>query len=154
MPPLVSIFKQIQLNYPQFKYRNGDSFYWSAKLNTIFYTKINNSDDLCVFLHELSHAILNHDNYIQDIELISLERSAWQKARDLAKKYRITIDENLIQDHLDSYRHWLYSRSRCPKCTSSSIQSKITGNYYCSLCEINWRANEAKLCGLRRKIIP
>jgi hypothetical protein len=102
-------------------------------------------------LHELGHATLGHSDYNKDIELLSLERAAWDQAELLAQQYNLSINENLIEDHLDTYRDWLHSRSLCPQCSFTGLQ---TGNaqYSCPACHAKWRVNQARTCGLKRYI--
>jgi tRNA(Ile2) C34 agmatinyltransferase TiaS len=100
-------------------------------------------------LHELSHGLLNHADYNYDIELIAMECKAWDKVGELAKKYEIVINDNIIQLTLDTYRDWLHSRSTCPSCKATGIQDGKK-SYSCLACGYKWRVNEARICALRR----
>lgn len=64
-----------------------------------------------------------------------MERQAWTKARELAAIYKVKIDEDLIQEELDTYREWLHQKSRCPKCGLTRFQTpdKV---YHCPKCDI------------------
>jgi len=148
MPSTTSILQNLKNKYPNFKFEAGDDFHWSPSDNTIFYNK--KSPDMAILLlHELSHALLSHDKYQHDIQLISLERQAWDYTRSLARGFEVEIPNNLIESTLDSYREWLHSRSTCPKCHSTGVQSD-TKTYKCLVCSGNWSVNEAKTCALRR----
>lgn len=149
MPSIRSIIKTLQRDYPEYSFEAADGFWWSATKETIFYDpKATNS--LYFTLHELSHAILGHSGYKRDIELLRLERDAWDYAASiLSKTYDISFQSSIVQENLDTYRQWLHARSTCPECDTTGIQSK-NDLYRCLACGHKWRVNEAKLCALRR----
>ena len=135
--------------YPQFQFQQGESFRWSPSVATIFYE---DSDDEASLLHELAHALLGHTSYKKDLELIGMERDAWQHARELAPKFHVELNEDSIEDALDTYRDWLHARSQCPTCAATGVQAH-SHTYRCISCETSWRVNEARLCGLKRYVI-
>lgn len=150
MPSTTLKICNLKKDYPQFKFEQSDNFFWSSAENTIFYCEeIDNR--LVLLLHELSHALLGHDDYLYDIELITKERQAWDYAKTLAKKYQINIDNQIIQSNLDSYRDWIHQRSTCPKCRAIGVQSEKC-TYKCPVCKQSWQVNEARNCKLRRYI--
>ncbi|HMQ96212.1 MAG TPA: hypothetical protein PKD19_03245 [Candidatus Saccharibacteria bacterium] len=100
-------------------------------------------------LHELGHGLLNHQSYSRDIELLGYERDAWEEAKKIATNYTVELQQNDIEKHLDSYRDWLHSRSTCPACESSGLQT-AKYRYTCLACKHIWRVNEARTCALRR----
>lgn len=127
-------------------------FCWSAESDTIQLDP-RSDDSLAFVLHELGHALLNHRSYVQDIDLIRIERDAWHiAATKLAKQYDITIAEQVIQDNLDTYREWLHTRSLCPGCQMNGLQT-THGLYTCLGCGCRWKSNEARNCALRRKTL-
>lgn len=63
-----------------------------------------------------------------------MESEAWDKARELADKYDIEVNEDLVQDELDTYRDWLHARSKCKKCGLTCYQTS-DGAYHCPRCE-------------------
>jgi rubrerythrin len=63
-----------------------------------------------------------------------MESEAWEKAKELANHYGVEIDENLVQDELDTYREWLHQKSRCPKCGLTRFQTPDS-QYHCPSCE-------------------
>jgi Zn finger protein HypA/HybF involved in hydrogenase expression len=143
-----NLLAKLESDFPEFKFKKSDCFLWSPKQKTIFFEDI--SDNFQIYLiHEIAHAILGHSDYDRDIELVKMESEAWYKAIEIAKKYSINIDENWIQDTLDTYREWLHLRSTCPDCKANGIQ-KEQKHYQCIACGRNWRVNEAKTCGLKR----
>lgn len=126
----------------------GDGFYWEPKSTTIFYDKVApNGAEL--LLHELGHALLGHGSYSKDIELIAMERAAWERASPLSQQFSITISDDLVEEYLDSYRDWLHARSLCPHCGATGIQT-ATKQYTCANCGGSWHVNEARTCGLKR----
>lgn len=147
MPQISLLIKKLRLDYPSIHFIDGDNYMWSPDLSTVFYSTLN--PDSPLLLHELSHGILGHTDYSKDIELLQLERSAWEETKKLAKKYNVNIDEDTIEDHLDTYRDWLHARSTCPNCKSTGVQAK-SQQYRCLACTQEWRVNDAKTCALRR----
>jgi hypothetical protein len=126
----------------------ADEFRWLPEEQTIFYDPI--SADTASLLHEVAHAVLDHAAYSRDIELIELERQAWQYASEhMAQKYRVAITSDQIEDSLDTYRDWLHARSTCPTCQATGLQAK-KNEYKCIACLGRWRVNDARICGLRR----
>ena len=149
MPSTSSLILQLKKDFPQFIFQEADSFRWSPEHQTIFIgQKAPYSESFA--LHELSHAILNHQDYRHDIDLIKLERDAWDYALNtLAANYDIEINDEIIQDNLDTYRDWLHARSKCPTCAATGLQVKRK-EYKCIACGHYWKVNEARLCALRR----
>lgn len=141
-----SLIKKLKNDYPQFSFIKNDLCYWSSQDNTIFFNK---KDQPEYILHELAHALLNHISYNYDIELIAMERDAWEKAKKLSEKYSILIDEKLVQKNLDTYRDWLHARSTCKKCQSIGVQTS-KNTYKCVACGACWRVNDARQHALRR----
>src|SRR5450830_936605 len=117
-PKQVTLLERIQADYPEIVFVESTQFSWHAGKRHISYTKASLDDARGVWalLHELGHALLRHTNYKSDVELLHIEVAAWTKAREFATNYQTIIDEEYIQDSLDSYRDWLHIRSTCPKC--------------------------------------
>lgn len=147
MPSTISLIKKLRVDYPQFVYKKASGFLWSHSEHTIYYTCKN--DDCTLLLHELSHALLNHTDYERDIELIAIERDAWDKSKEVAANYGVIIDDDYVQSNLDTYRNWLHNRSTCPSCKATGLQTKKY-IYKCLACSNQWRVNDAKVCALRR----
>jgi len=142
-PSLIKILREA---HPEFLFKVGNTFHWSPQEKTVFYA----DDDPAALLHELAHAILGHNHYLRDMELIEMERDAWAYATEtLAQRYLIAIQDEMVQEALDSYRDWLHARSNCPQCGSTGIQS-ASFLYKCVACDTAWRVNEARQCALRR----
>jgi hypothetical protein len=146
-----NLITQLTNDYPHLSFVQGDSFYWSPQKNTIHYREINElPESAWPLLHEVGHAQLGHRRYATDFELLTLEIEAWEHAKELAQKYGHQIDDDHIQDCLDTYRDWLYRRSTCPKCTNSSLQIR-TDTYRCFNCNNEWRVSASRKCRTYRK---
>jgi len=143
---LNKLLTQLQVDYPQFHFAIGSSDRWDSN-GTVYYTAETSRPAL---LHELAHALLGHSTYQLDIELLRMERSAWDHAQHtLAPHYGVTMTNDDVQDALDTYRYWLHNRSLYPDCHLSGLQQS-DGDYRCVGCSLTWRANAAKTCALRR----
>lgn len=150
MLSMPSLIQQLKTDYPQFTFKKAKRFLWSPNETTVFYTGADS--DYAFLLHELSHGLLDHAEYRRDIDLIAMERAAWDKAVELAPTYRLAISEDIVETTLDSYRDWLHARSTCPNCTAVGLQTEQRA-YTCPACHHNWRVNEARICALRRYAI-
>jgi len=141
-----SVVDLLTTNYPDLHLKAGDTYYWSPKDKTIFYKSKDSSDEgAWALLHESGHAILNHLNYYSDFELVKLEAEAWEKAKEIAREFNLEIDEDHVQDCLDSYRHWLHKRSLCPDCHLSSVQTD-SSTYSCIFCHKQWKVSAERFC--------
>lgn len=144
-----SLLRTLAHDFNQYTFRQGDTFMWSSSTSTIYHAPITAWQNIWSLLHEIAHAELNHTTYRLDVDLVNYEMRAWEYASaHLAPQYKLQIDNNYIQDHIDTYREWLHSRSTCPECGQNGIQTQNT--YRCINCRCLWRANDARLCALRR----
>lgn len=148
--PLSSIPNTLREDFPQFTFIEGVVSHWSPVKQTVFHQPINSHEDTYSLFHELGHAVCGHTDFEQDISLVRMEREAWEAGQKIAKKYGFTISTEYVENALDSYRDWMYARSRCPACNNPGVQKKATGFYTCLLCGTPWRANDARQCGLKR----
>lgn len=144
--PLVA---QLRKDYPHLTFQLGADFVWDPSDGVVYYLE-EHPDATAYLLHETAHALLAHASYVADIELIAVERDAWEYARStLAPTYGATISDDTIQDALDTYRDWLHARSTCPECSANGLQT-APGAYTCISCATTWRVNEARTCRLMR----
>ena len=148
MPSIHSLLPSLIADYPGITFLSGDLFSWSPSRQTVYYNEADPSN-VELFLHELSHGLLEHRRYSKDVELLAMEAAAWSKAQEIAQKYDITISEDTAEDNLDTYREWMHARSSCPTCEAIGYQIK-KDTYHCVACDASWRVNEARLCGLKR----
>ena len=124
--------ERLQRDFPDFKFKEGKKFAFRPP-KTIILGPVEPFYELLA-LHEVSHAILKHKDFKMDVERLKMENEAWEKAKELAKHYKIGINEDLIQDELDTYRDWLHQKSRCPKCGLTRFQTPDS-QYHCPRCE-------------------
>lgn len=149
MPPLSSLIQQLRADFKAYNFRTADTFKWTPADNTIYHPPLQSPEDIWSLMHEIAHAELKHRTYQLDIDLINCETSAWEHAAShIAPRYGAAINRDYIEDHLDTYRQWLHARSTCPECGQNGIQTQNT--YRCINCRCLWRANEARMCALRR----
>jgi len=140
------LLKSIIKDYPELQFVAGNDFRWSPDDNNIVYDKVAHDQiGLWSLLHEVGHALLNHQKYRTDIELLMLEVAAWNKASQIAGKYKLVIDQEHVQNCLDTYRDWLHKRSRCPVCHTQSLQSSFM-TYKCFNCRSTWQVSAARFC--------
>lgn len=135
---------RLAIDYPGFKFKTGRQEQWSPKSQTITYNPAEPVEKFaCALLHELAHAILGHNTYVSDFELLKLESEAWNLAAKLGQTYGINISEEHIQNCLDTYRDWLHRRSACPKCGVHVLQ-KDSHNYQCYNCQTSWHVSSGR----------
>lgn len=141
---LKAFIDSLKRDYPDIKFRLGNQENWSAKSRTITY---NPKQKLSLLryglLHELAHAILEHNNYSSDMELLKLEAEAWHLAAKIAPKYGVKISDDHVQKCLDTYRDWLHKRSACPKCGMHVVQPSAE-LYKCFNCQTTWRVSHSR----------
>lgn len=131
-------------DYPQFGFRAGDQDHWSAETEVITYNPARCGPPLRYsVLHELAHALLGHTSYQSDFQLLKLEAEAWQLAAEIGQKYRVAINDDHIQNCLDTYRDWLHRRSACPRCGTHALQADAA-NYHCYNCGSDWRVTSQR----------
>lgn len=143
-----SLLKTLRQDFEAITFVPAEEFRWSPADQTVYYDE-NHPNRHALLLHELAHGILGHHTYERDVHLVGLEMEAWEKARNLASTYSIPINEDSLQDHLDTYREWLHARSSCPDCSANGHQVE-KARYRCLACSTDWRVNEARVCALRR----
>lgn len=145
-----NIIKSLQKSFPKLRFSSGNTFAWSPETQEVIYPKIENrkskieNQNIWALLHETGHALLEHKSYQADVELLKMEVSAWEKAKELAAQLKITIDEGHIQDCLDTYRDWLHARSICPTCTTKALQQSDYRHYRCHNCHTAWKVTPSR----------
>ena len=141
-----ALLKQLQADFPSVVFEASSQFYWSPKDRVVYYDPCKNTVKArWALLHELSHGLLGHTTYKSDFELLQLEVAAWKQSREVASAYGIGIDEEHVQDCLDTYRDWLHARSTCPTCTEHGLQN-AQGLYNCLNCNSQWNVSKARFC--------
>ena len=149
-----SILPTLQKQYPAITFKEGDLFVWSPKEAIITYTAIADDEEYAVWalLHEVAHAALGHQHYKSDVDLLRHEVDAWREAKAIAKSLHTTIEEDHIQDCLDTYRDWLHKRATCPNCLVISLQQD-DGSYKCFNCQTKWKVPASPLCRITRRVV-
>jgi predicted RNA-binding Zn-ribbon protein involved in translation (DUF1610 family) len=143
--------KKLAADYPQFKFKPGSQEHWSPRTKTITYEDRDPANKLEYgLLHELAHALLGHDSYKSDFELLKLEAQAWQTAAEIGRQYGIKIDDDHIQNCLDTYRDWLHRRSKCPSCGVHVMQKDST-TYKCFNCGDSWQVSAGRFARSYRR---
>lgn len=144
---------KLRADFPTLSFRPGETFTWSPKDRAVVYVEepVQAAHPTWSLLHEVGHALLEHQTYATDFELLRLEAAAWEKANVLAVKYGVQIDPDHIQDCLDTYRDWLHQRSTCPNCLTTSLQRSTT-IYCCYNCDAEWRVSRSRLCRPYRRL--
>ncbi len=134
-------------DYPSLTFIESAHFSWHAGRKRVSFKKAgkNAEHNMWALLHELGHALLGHADYRYDIELLQMEVAAWEKGHELAEHYGLRIDEDHIQDCLDSYRDWLHLRATCPACYSRALQASPS-RYKCFNCQTEWHITRSRLC--------
>ena len=127
-----TFLQKIRSDFPTFTFREGRKFAFRPPRTIIIGSA--EEQDALLLLHELGHALSGHRDFGTDVKRLKMEVEAWEKARELAITYGVAIDEELIEEELDSYRDWLHKKSRCPKCGLTRFQTP-DGVYHCPRCE-------------------
>lgn len=141
-----SLVKRLRADFPHLSFAASEHFAWNPIEQTVYYRLAGEPTRL---LHELGHALLNHESYYRDIELVRMEADAWDASRKLAEKYTVLLSDEQIDTHMNTYRDWLHARSTCPTCDATGVQV-ADEQYRCLECSSEWRVNEARTCGLKR----
>lgn len=148
-----SIIEQLKRDFTDLIFQPADDFSWSPGQRTVFYAPVDSQLAVFQLLHEVAHGLLGHQHYQSDIQLLEMERQAWEYVcGDLAERYGYSLgmDNEIVQENLDTYREWLHCRSACPDCAATGLQSSADV-YRCLNCQTNWRVNDAKKCRLKRQ---
>lgn len=147
MLSIQSLIIRLLEDYPMIKFVSSNNFSWSKDNLTLNY--VDNYLLWPMIIHEIAHYELKHSSYDNAIHLLQIERDAWTKANEIAIRYNLSIDENIIEDSLDSYREWLHTRSKCTNCEAIGIETN-KNIYRCVQCDNMWKVNEARSCRIKR----
>jgi hypothetical protein len=139
------LLSQVREAYPEFTFRATDLASWSSKRQEVSYSTAAGPSNEWSLLHELGHAILGHSDFTSDLDLIAKEVEAWSKAYELGTHYGISIDDEHVQQCLDTYRAWLHKRSTCPECLAHGLQ-RHRSLYACPNCHATWNVTNGRLC--------
>ena len=141
------LLERVSSDFPDVNFVAGKTFCWSPANRQVVYQPQAKGRTACYsLLHELAHARLGHQRYKLDFELVELEVAAWEEAKVLAGRYQLSIDEDHLQNCLDTYRHWLYRRCICPACGTKALQQDDAPLYRCYNCHSSWRVTPSRFC--------
>lgn len=146
---LNNLLNRLSKDFPTINWEKSERFSWEPSTGTIYYDPCG-QDPKWSLLHEAGHMTKQHNTYKGDLDLLRMEVEAWDEAKRLASVYGETIDQDHIEDCLDSYRDWLYKRSQCPKCYQNGIE-QTSGNYRCINCRHQWTVTQNRFCRVYRK---
>jgi hypothetical protein len=136
---------KLQKDHPGISFIETGIASWSPRKRQVSYSGTDDEINIWATLHELGHAVLDHQSYENDVSLLQKEAEAWNRALLLANKYGITIPDTHIQDCLDTYRDWVHKRSICPTCGNHGLQQ--SQSLYCCLnCQGTWKVTSARFC--------
>jgi hypothetical protein len=148
-----SFINRLKQDFPDIKFIPGKQEHWSPKTGTITYNPSQVLGQLQYgLLHEIAHAELKHNSYQSDFELLKLESQAWELATKVGKKYGLTIDEDHIQNCLDTYRDWLHRRSACPAC-GMHVMQRDSRSYQCFNCQTIWQVSSGRFVRPYRRML-
>ena len=133
MPSLKSLIAKLRTDYPALVIQSGERTKFTPP-NKLFYATKTTPLEL---LHELGHYLTKQNTYSSDIELLRIESEAWEQAHHLCDHYGVKWNDDIAQDHLDTYRDWLHLTSLCKNCNLAGYQDD-TGLYHCALCGAKW----------------
>lgn len=143
------LLQDLRRDFPKITFVKGQAFSWSPATRTITYApELSNKTSSSApwsLLHELGHALLDHESYETDLELVGLESKAWDKAQAIGSQYGYKIDDDYVQDCMDTYRDWLHQRSACPTCNNRSLQQD-KHTYQCFNCRETWTVSSSRFC--------
>lgn len=142
---LNKLLPTIRDDFPDIEFGLSSGFSWHAGTKHIAYQTLDDIRAIWALFHEIGHAELNHTDFSSDMDLLQKEVAAWAEAHKIAKRYKITIDQNYIEDNLDSYRDWLHVRATCPTCYERCMQTD-KHTYHCHNCGAEWHVTRSRLC--------
>ena len=125
-------YNQLRTKYPELNFNSGKKFAFHPPKTIVL-----GPHEPCyklLALHEVSHALLKHRSSKTDVGRLKMENEAWEMAKILAKENKVEVNEDFIQDQLDTYRDWLHKKSRCPDCGLTRFQTP-DGQYHCPMCK-------------------
>lgn len=120
-------------DFPEVRFTKGPRFSFRPP-KTVVFADLNRGGEL-LLLHELGHFLTGRFDFRTEVERLKIEVMAWEKARELAAKYGVFVDEELIEEELDTYRDFLHQKSRCPDCGLTRFQTpdKV---WHCPHCNV------------------
>ncbi len=130
-------------SYAKYTFVPSGYFAFDASEETIHYdeAEIQSNKGKLSLLHEVSHAELGHFTFSNDFELLIMEAQAWHLTKRLCNRFDVPVDDAYIQECINSYDHWLSTRSSCPHCYNFCLPTKDPHTFRCFLCGCSWQAS-------------
>lgn len=148
------LIKGLKKDYPNLNFELGQTFSWNLKSRRITYLLPTGEQQVNTYsnklLHELAHALLEHEAYKSDAELLKIESSAWRLAKGLTDKYEIKFSLKEQKESLSSYIQWASSRSQCPECKKNGLQMSQT-EFLCPNCSHKWKVGKSRFTRTYRR---
>ena len=91
-------------------FRSSSHFHWHYPSRTVYYDP-HDAQATAYLLHEYGHALLGHCGYARDVQLVAMERAAWNAGCRVGTGWQVTVDDELIESSLDTYRDWLHAHT-------------------------------------------
>lgn len=149
MVKIKSLVANLQEIYPHIRFSESDIDKWSPSEQTVYYNPSQSSAE-AFLLHELAHGLLGHESYKKDIELLQIERDAWNYAVcTISPQVKVIIKHQLVDQSLDTYRDWIHTKSTCPRCDASGVET-TPRHYFCICCSHHWSVNEGIATHIKR----
>ena len=137
----VDFVRRLERDFPEVKFK------WNAKRfsyrNGTVFLGVPQPNFGLLALHELGHALCKHKDYTTDVQRVKIEAEAWERGKQVLLEYVSAgvdegelpeWDEEFVQEEMDTYRDWLHTKSKCPKCGLTRYQTE-DGEYHCPRCE-------------------
>lgn len=122
---------KIKSNFPSLKFIDGKRFTFRPPKTIV----VEPDGEALLLLHEIGHVLIGNYDFKTEVGRLKIEVMAWEKAKELAATYKVAIDEDLIENELDTYRNWLHQKSRCPNCGLTRFQTP-DGVFHCPQCDV------------------
>ncbi|MBR3324210.1 hypothetical protein IKG24_01580 [Candidatus Saccharibacteria bacterium] len=126
---------KVKADYPDIRFITGKRFTFRPPRTVVITENFDPRSDSLLLLHEIGHALCGRWTFRTEVERLKIEVLAWEEAKKLATSYKIAIDEELIEDELNTYRDFLHQKSRCHSCGLTRFQTP-DGVFHCPKCDI------------------
>lgn len=139
------LIRELATILPGLTFIQDSAFLWSPQNHAIHYPDhgVDKPEGQARLIHEFGHAVLGHKAYDSDFRLLRMEVEAWEQAKLISQRLGIVLNQDFIEDCLDTYRDWVHRRSTCPRCTSVCFQKNVD-LYTCHNCSNTWRVTSAR----------